>query len=39
LAANAFNIVGGTREQARAFLQAEITKWTRLIKEANVQVE
>ena len=39
LAANAFNVVGGSREQARAFLKAEIAKWTKIIREGNIKVE
>ena len=29
----------GTREQARAFVQSEIAKWTKIIKEANIKVQ
>ena len=39
LLSNAFNVVGGTREQARAFLKSEISKWTKIIKDANIQAE
>ena len=39
LASNAFNVIGGTREQYGKFIQAEIVKWTKIIKEANIKVE
>ena len=39
LAPNAFNVMGGTREQFGTFMRAEISKWTKIIKAANVQVE
>ena len=38
-AANAFNVVGGTREEYRAFIRAETLKWARIIKDANIQAE
>jgi len=31
--------VGGTPERATAYLQAEITKWAKVIREANVRVD
>ncbi len=39
LAANAFNVIGGTREEYGAFIQAEIVKFTKIIKEANIRIE
>ena len=39
LAANAFNVVGGTRAQFGAVIKSEIAKWTKIIREANIQVE
>ena len=31
--------VGSTREEFAAFMKAEIAKWTKIVKEANVQVD
>jgi len=39
LAANAFNIAGGTRQQYAAFIKSEIVKWTKIIKDAGIRVE
>jgi tripartite-type tricarboxylate transporter receptor subunit TctC len=39
LASNAFNVVGGTREEYAAFIKSEIAKFGRVIKEANIRLE
>jgi tripartite-type tricarboxylate transporter receptor subunit TctC len=39
LAASSFVIVGDSREQFTAFIQKEIAKWARVVKEAGVKVD
>jgi len=39
LAANAFNVAGGTRQQYADFIKSEIIKWSRIIKDARIRVE
>jgi len=39
LAANAFNVVGGTREEYGAFVKSEIAKFTKVIRDANIRIE
>ncbi len=39
MTAASFVIVGDTREQFTAFIQSEIARWARVVKEANVKVD
>jgi tripartite-type tricarboxylate transporter receptor subunit TctC len=38
-AANGVDVIGGTLQQAGAYLRSELAKWTRVIREAGIRAD